>query len=202
FFVEWSLRSLKPDSRETKSRDARSAAKPLASELEAELAGIATAAGCELLEVEWKGGILRLILDREEPALPPAAAVAEGDGEATVEGIAGGVAGVTLGDCEHVAKQASALLDVAGFGNGRYTLEVSSPGLDRQLYRTRDYERFRGKLARITVTDPETGGKRTLVGRLDGLDGVEGVGLLDERTGLRRVISLETIKIARLEIEI
>jgi ribosome maturation factor RimP len=138
--------------------------------------------------------------------------------------------GVSLGDCEHVARQASALLDVADFGGGRYVLEVSSPGLDRALYRPSDYRRFRGRLARVTFDDPATGGKRTLVGRLDGLDEAAGsVTLALEApaepaaaprkravepataprnpaapaTGARlAVIPLNTIRLARLEIEL
>ena len=60
------------------------------------------------------------------------------------------------------------------FGTGRYVLEVSSPGLDRQLYKPRDYERFAGRLARVTYEDPETGKKRTDVARLQGLRRAEG----------------------------
>src|SRR5689334_21983574 len=86
---------------------------------------VASSAGCDLLHAEIKGGVMRLILDRPE-------------------------GGVTLTDCEHVSKQVSHLLDVLDFGSGRYVLEVSSPGLDRQLYRPADYERFAGRLARVT----------------------------------------------------
>ena len=76
---------------------------------------------------------------------------------------------MTLADCEHVSRQVSALLDVLDFGTGRYVLEVSSPGLDRQLYKPRDYDRFAGRLARVTFQDPETGKKKTVVARLQGL---------------------------------
>jgi ribosome maturation factor RimP len=179
-------------------------------EIEPELAEIAAAAGCELLHAEWKGGVLRLILDR------PAAA-----GEDQDPGRAGGV---SLGDCEHVAKQASALLDVLDFGGGRYVLEVSSPGLDRQLYRPSDYRRFRGRLVRVTY---ETAGpegrpsRRTVVARLAeisevgaaseaGEAGAPGSGgadpvavtLIEERTGERLTLRLETIRLARLEVEL
>jgi ribosome maturation factor RimP len=82
--------------------------------------------------------------------------------------------GVTLADCQLVSKQVSALLDVLDFGNSRYVLEVSSPGLDRQLYRLQDYERFAGRLARVTYEDPETGKKKTEVARLRGLRPADG----------------------------
>lgn len=154
-------------------------------ELTPELEQIATAAGCELLNIELKGGILRLVLDKPD-------------------------GGVTLEDCQHVSKQASALLDVLDFGKSRYVLEVSSPGLDRQLYRPRDYERFTGKLARVTLEDRETGKKRTVVSRLteyhpasEGTPEDEAeIVLADDRTGERQTIRLKDIKLARLEIEL
>jgi ribosome maturation factor RimP len=154
-------------------------------ELTPELEQIATAAGCELVHAELKGGVLRLVLDKPE-------------------------GGVTLEDCQHVSKQASALLDVLDFGKSRYVLEVSSPGLDRQLYRPGDYGRFTGKLARVTLEDPETGKKKTVVSRLteyrpapEGSPAGDGeVVFTDDRTGERQTIRLKDIKLARLEIEL
>lgn len=156
------------------------------SEILPELEQIAEAAGCELVHAELKGGALRAFLDKPE--------------------------GVTLSDCEHVSKQISALLDVLDFGSGRYVLEVSSPGLDRQLYRQRDYERFAGRLARVTFQDPQTGRKRTVVARLEGLRRPEGasaeeagaaeVVLHEEKSDERLVLPFENVKLARLEIEL
>jgi ribosome maturation factor RimP len=187
----------------------------LAPEIEAELAEIAAAAGCELANAEWKGGVLRLVLDRPAAATAPADAHAEPAAPADTTDV---TAGVTLGDCEHVAKQASALLDVLDFGNGRYLLEVSSPGLDRQLYRPSDYQRFLGRLARVTFEAPaaDTGvsRRRTVVARLaefhaqpaPGIPGSKGalgmVTLIDDRTGERLELKLEDVRQARLEIEL
>jgi ribosome maturation factor RimP len=157
-------------------------------ELLPELEQVAESAGCELVHAELKGTVLRLILDKPE--------------------------GVTLADCERVSKQVSALLDVLDFGSQRYVLEVSSPGLDRPLYRPRDYERFVGRLARVTVLDRETGKKRTVVARLQGFRPGEGAAatsveapeakivLADDRTGAQEVIALRDVKTARLEIEL
>lgn len=118
-----------------------------------ELVEVAEREGCELLHAEFKGGVLRLILDRDE--------------------------GVSLTDCERVSKQASAVLDVLEFGRGAYTLEVSSPGLDRQLYSPRDYRRFVGHLVRVTFRDQEQEGtRRTVVGRLRAFE-AEGGGTLE-----------------------
>jgi len=154
-------------------------------ELTPEFEQIAAAAGCELEHAELKGGVLRLILDRPE-------------------------GGVTLADCEYVSKQVSALLDVLDFGKSRYVLEVGSPGLDRQLYRPRDYGRFTGRLVRVTLEDRETGRKRTLVARLhEYRPAPEGspveaseVVLADDASGEQTVVRLGDIKLARLEIEI
>jgi len=152
-------------------------------EITPELEQVAQAAGCELVHAELKGGVLRLFVDKPE--------------------------GVTLADCQLVSKQVSALLDVLDFGTSRYVLEVSSPGLDRQLYRLQDYERFAGRLARVTYEDPETGKKKTEVARLRGLRRAEEsseenarVLLEDGRTGEVRELPLNNVKLARLEIEL
>ena len=149
-------------------------------ELVAELAAVADQAGCELIHAEFRGGTLRMFLDRPE--------------------------GVTLQDCETVSRQVSALLDVADFSQGRYTLEVSSPGLDRQLYGPQDYERFCGRLVRVTRVDPETGRKATVVGRLEAWrpgerqeDGE--ITVCEEETGRRHQVALSDVTTARLEVE-
>lgn len=152
-------------------------------ELRPELEQIAAASGCELVHVELKGGVLRLILDKPE--------------------------GVNLADCELVAKQASAYLDVADFGKSRYVLEVSSPGLDRQLYKTADVERFLGRLARVAFTEPESGARKTVIGRLQELQRGEDapddealVVLVDDTSGERTEVRWKDIRTARLEIEL
>lgn len=156
-------------------------------ELQPELEQIAAANGCELVHVELKGGVLRLILDKPEAS-----------------------GGVSLADCEVVAKQSSAYLDVADFGRSRYVLEVSSPGLDRELYKPADVERFLGKLARVAIVDPDNGKKRTVVGRLQELQpppeggavGDSKVVLTDDKTGERTEVLWKDVRNARLEIEL
>lgn len=164
---------------ETTSRPANSRI----AELRPELEQIAAYNGCELLHAELKGATLRLILDKPD-------------------------GGVTLADCEQVSKQASAYLDVADFGKSRYVLEVSSPGLDRELYKPADVQRFLGRLARVALTDPKTGSKRTVIGRLQELvpsttgnerDAV--IVVADER-GERTEVSWKDVRSARLEIEL
>ena len=152
------------------------AGKGIDPELGAELAEIAAAQGCELLQVEFQAGTLRLILDRE--------------------------GGVRLEDCETVSKLASAFLDVRSFGPGRYTLEVSSPGLDRQLYGPRDYARFVGQRVRVRFVDAGTGKRATVVGRLSAFDeaaGVVEVSEIESKPVLR--LRLQDIQLAKLVID-
>jgi ribosome maturation factor RimP len=150
-------------------------------ELAPEIESIAAAAGCELVHAELKGGVLRVFIDKPE--------------------------GVTLADCEQVSRQVSALLDVLDFGTARYVLEVSSPGLDRQLYKPADYDRFAGRLARVTFEDPATARKKTVVARLKGLRWPEGaaeaeVVLEDGAAGEPWAVPLKNVKTARLEVEL
>jgi ribosome maturation factor RimP len=77
---------------------------------------------------------------------------------------------MTIDDCAEISRSVSALLDVADPIAGAYTLEVSSPGLDRPLVRPEDYDRFAGFEARLELAAPRDGRKR-FRGRLIGLDG-------------------------------
>ncbi len=150
---------------------------PLGRDLELELRAIAAEGGCELIDSELKGDQLRLVLDHPK--------------------------GVTLEHCSAFSRQASALLDVDDFGEGRYTLEVSSPGLDRQLHDRQDYERFVDHRVRVRFTDTDTGGKRTVVGRLQSFANEEGglITVLENDEEEPIVVPLNRVEIARLEIE-
>lgn len=78
--------------------------------------------------------------------------------------------GIGLDDCERVSHQLSALLDVEDPIDVAYDLEVSSPGLDRPLFRARDFQRFAGERARIRLRAPLEG-RRNFKGVLRGLEG-------------------------------
>ncbi len=73
--------------------------------------------------------------------------------------------GVTVGDCERISRGLEALLDVEDLIKTPYMLEVSSPGLDRPLTKMKDFERSRGKLARITTTE-KIGNESFFIGRI------------------------------------
>ncbi len=80
-------------------------------------------------------------------------------------------AAMTVDDCAQISHSVSALLDVADPIAGTYTLEISSPGIDRPLVRREDYDRFSGFEARIELNAPVAGRKRfrgRLLGTTDG----------------------------------
>ena len=79
-------------------------------------------------------------------------------------------AAMTVDDCAEISRSVSALLDVADPIAGAYTLEVSSPGIDRPLVHAEDYDRFAGFEARIELLTPHDGRKR-FRGRLLGREG-------------------------------
>ena len=79
-----------------------------------------------------------------------------------------GTGDMSVEDCAAISRSVSALLDVEEPIKGRYTLEVSSPGLDRPLTRLQDYDRFAGLEARLELTH-SMAGQRRFRGRIEGL---------------------------------
>jgi ribosome maturation factor RimP len=143
-------------------------------------ARVAESHGLEVFDLQFRrestGWVLRVVLDRvSEP--------------------------VTIDDCQRVSHDLSALLDVEeealGLPDVKYTLEVSSPGLDRRLRGEVDYRRFEGRLAKIVTTEPVQG-QTSFAGRLAGVDAGE-VQLTEGRRTHR--IPLALIKRARLDVE-
>jgi len=113
---------------------------------------VAASSGLEVVEVEFRGSgnarMLRVFLDR------PGAA--SGDV----------LAGVTHGDCVNFSREFGTILDVEDAISGSYTLEVSSPGLDRKLSKAREFERFVGSRMKLTTRNP-VNGNRYFEGRLE-----------------------------------
>jgi ribosome maturation factor RimP len=132
--------------------------------------------GYELVDVEFKGAgknsILRIFID--EPA------------------------GISHSDCELVSEQVGTVLDVEDLIPFSYTLEVSSPGLERKLVKESDYTRFGGKLARIQTRIPLRQ-QKVFRGRLQGLH--EGKVRLELPRGDLLEIPLDVIQEARLEFD-
>jgi ribosome maturation factor RimP len=106
--------------------------------------------------------------------------------------------GVNHGDCETVSNQLGAVLDVEDLIPHRYTLEVSSPGIERALYKAVDYERFAGSQIKLKTREP-INGQKTFRGRLEGI--VDGVVILEPDAGTRIRIPYEQIAKANLEYE-
>jgi ribosome maturation factor RimP len=107
--------------------------------------------------------------------------------------------GVTHQDCAEVSLNVGTILDVEDFIHASYTLEVSSPGIERGLYKRQDYERFAGSLAKIKTRQP-INGQRNFRGRLLGIDGEEV--LFEDRTSGRVRVAFDSIVKANLEIDV
>jgi len=130
-----------------------------------------TALGFELVGVELiraKTSVLRVYIDHED--------------------------GIGIDDCKAVSYQVSGLLDVEDPIRGQYSLEVSSPGLDRPLYQARDFERFAGHEVNLRLIAPVQG-RRKFKGTLRGMRDDQVVVQMDEE---ELVVSLDEIDQARL----
>jgi len=102
--------------------------------------------------------------------------------------------GINVKDCAMVSRQLSTVLDVEDPIPGHYTLEVSSPGLDRPLVKRKDFERFTGADIRVKLFQPILG-RRNFTGRLKGIAGDHIVLELDKES---YELAFENIEKARL----
>jgi len=107
--------------------------------------------------------------------------------------------GVTHNDCSGVSTQIGTTLDVEDFIHAAYTLEVSSPGLERGLYKPADYERFTGSKAKIK-TRVAIGNQRNFRGKILGV--ADNKVVFDDRTNGRAEIPFESIAKANLEVDV
>ena len=107
--------------------------------------------------------------------------------------------GVTHEDCSLVSRHLGTILDVEDFIHSAYTLEVSSPGIERGLYKRADYERFMGSLARVK-TARAINGQRNFRGRIKQVEGDHI--LFEDRTSGEVSLPLESILKANLEIDV
>jgi ribosome maturation factor RimP len=157
---------------------------------------VARSEGLEIVDVEWKIGkqrFLRVYIDR----VPPANSTEAVDGEE----VASPYAKISHADCERVSQQLSVVLDVEDLVPGPgYVLEISSPGMDRALKTVADFQRFAGRLAKISTNEP-IGGAKFFEGRLKGF--AEGKVRMELKGKEARLleIPLETVRKANLAIE-
>ncbi|WP_163832347.1 ribosome maturation factor RimP [Spartinivicinus ruber] len=103
-------------------------------------------------------------------------------------------AGISLENCEQVSRQVSSILDVEDPIAGEYTLEVSSPGLDRRLFKLDHFQRFIGSKVSLKLRIPFEG-KRKFVGRINGVEEDEVVLQVDEHEYLLPITSIEKANI-------
>jgi len=107
--------------------------------------------------------------------------------------------GVTHQDCSAVSLHLGTVLDVEDFIHSAYTLEVSSPGLERGLYKRADYERFAGSKAKIKVREPVKG-QRNFRGVIVGIEDDDVI--FDDRTSGRVRFPIDGVAKANLELDV
>ena len=134
--------------------------------------------GFELVDVEVKRGrgeqVVRLFVDKE--------------------------GGIGLAELQSVSEEVSAILDAEDPIESTYTLEVSSPGLDRPLKNEADYRRFVGRLVKVASYEPVEG-RRHWTGRLQSVDDGTLVLVLEKEKGAVARVPLAKVSHGRLEVE-
>jgi len=144
---------------------------------------VAASRGLEIWDIqsrrETSGHVVRIFIDRPGPAATPEESV-------------------SIEDCEQVNREMSTILDVEDPLPFAYTLEVSSPGLDRPLRSLADYARFAGRLAKVVVAEP-VDRQTAFEGHLRGTDGDEV--LLEASNGRTHRLPYRLITRGRLEVE-
>jgi ribosome maturation factor RimP len=146
-------------------------------------ARVAASHGLDLFDVQFRreasGMVLRVQIDRPGPA-------------ATAED------SVSVDDCAAVSRDLSAVLDVEDLVSTAYTLEVSSPGLDRPLRTADDYRRFAGRRAKLVMREA-VDGQTFFKGRLCGVE--EGRVVIEAEDRCRHLVPIGMITRANLEVE-
>jgi ribosome maturation factor RimP len=145
---------------------------------------VAQAHGLELFDVqlvrESPGWVVRVTIDRPGPGATPEESVG-------------------IEDCAVVSRELGTILDVEDPLDRAYTLEVSSPGLDRPLRHEADFRRFAGRMAAIVLDEP-IAGQSFFNGRIQGVDGGDVVIVVGKKERAHR-LPLSGIKRAHLEVE-
>jgi len=170
---------------------------------------VARSEGLEIVDVEWKIGkqrFLRVYIDRvpkpvEETLRKDSGQVSDAAGAVGPAVAHDPYPKISHADCERVSKQLSVILDVEELIPGPgYILEVSSPGMDRALNKPADFERFKGRLAKITTSEP-VGEAKFFEGRLAGFG--EGKVRMELKGKEARTVELpiEVIRKANLVVE-
>jgi ribosome maturation factor RimP len=144
---------------------------------------VAASRGLEIWDIQSRreaiGHVIRVFIDRPGPSATPEESV-------------------SIEDCEQVNREMSTILDVEDPLPFSYTLEVSSPGLDRPLRGAADYTRFAGRLAKVVVREP-VDNQKSFAGRLRGLE--QDDVLLEAPNGRMHRLPMRLITRGRLDVE-
>jgi len=144
---------------------------------------VVAAHGLELFDVQLRresiGWVVRVFIDKPGPSGTPEDSVG-------------------VEDCATVSREMSAILDVEDPLDRAYTLEVSSPGLDRPVRGAEEFRRFTGRRAKVVV-DPAVDGQKHFAGRIEGVDG--DVLLFRAEGNKPHRIPLDAVKRAKLDVE-
>jgi ribosome maturation factor RimP len=137
--------------------------------------------GIEIVDVQLlgagRGRVLRIFIDRANP----------------------GNQGVSHADCEFISQQVGTIIDVEDVIPGdSYTLEVSSPGLERKLFKEKDFERFAGQKAKVILREPVEN-QRRWEGKLAGIS--DGIVALEPSDGRVIHFPLTQVEKANLKFE-
>ncbi|UCD58771.1 MAG: ribosome maturation factor RimP [Candidatus Hydrogenedentota bacterium] len=108
--------------------------------------------------------------------------------------------GITLDDCQKVSHLLSPMLDIEDVVEGRYFLEISSPGINRRIKKRADFERFAGSKVKIHVRSP-IDGRRKITGIIEGVEG-ESVIIRHERPGSKGLSRVPFAAISRANLQI
>lgn len=163
-----------------------------AADIAALLAPTVQSLGLELLGAEYLpmpgGAVLRLYIDK--PGAAPLHGALE-DGEHSAQHVG-------IEDCEAVSREVSAVLDVEDPISGNYTLEVSSPGVDRPLFNAGQCARFIGEQAKVVLKLPQDG-RRRFQARIAGVEGEQVVFEIEAKPeDLNMPVSFDNIEKIRL----
>jgi ribosome maturation factor RimP len=162
---------------------------------------VARSEGLEVVDVEWKVGKQRFLRVYIERVPAHSNSVGEVSGNEAAGEEVDPDPKISHRDCERVSRQLSVILDVEELiGGPGYILEVSSPGLDRELKKPADFTRFAGRLAKISTAEP-IGAAKFFEGRLAGF--ADGKVRMELKGRDARVVELplETIRKANLVVE-
>jgi ribosome maturation factor RimP len=170
---------------------------------------VAASHGLEIVDVEFSGGgkhrALRVFVEKNEEERRKLAQHAAENPEALPKGVPVELlSGVTHEDCEQFARDFGTVLDVEDLVPGsEYTLEVSSPGLERKLRGAQDYQRFTGSLVKLQTFTPVEN-NRHFTGRLTAFDGRHltiDLSAVKQKSKAKKTLTVQTVTIDLANIE-